>query len=300
MSWRERIASAARWYLGAVMNWSGGALESAKADQVTRWIGECELVANFSWRLVDTVVLHVRSSLGDVIVKTAGPGNHHIAREIAAHREATTRLIAAGRTSRMLHEERAMNLLVLEYQSGILAQGSGVELSLDVHRQAGEMLRILHSAPSPAGDDYVRSILARASRWLTVEHRIDAESVRRSEEILEAASVRPVRLVPTHGDWHTRNWLVDNGFVRAIDFGRFAYRAASSDLTRLAVKEWRGHPELEHAFLDGYGDDPRDAELWRLELLCEAIGTAAWAYQVNDYDFEAQGHRQLSEALALF
>ncbi|RCK61637.1 phosphotransferase family protein [Microbacterium sorbitolivorans] len=283
------------------MNWSGGVLDSAKAERVTRWIGESELVANLSWGLVDTVVLHVRSPVGDVIVKTAGPGNHHIGREIAAHRGGTEPLVAVGRTSRMLHTDGALNLLVLEYQTGVLVQGSGLELSADVHRQAGAMLRLMHSAaPAPGGEDYVRTILDRASRWLATEHRIAAELVRRSAEILKSASALPVRLVPTHGDWHTRNWLIDDGFVKAIDFGRFAYRAASSDLTRLAVKEWRGRPDLEHAFLDGYGEDPRDPELWRLELLGEAIGTAAWAYQVKDEKFEAQGHRKLSEALALF
>ena len=57
---------------------------------------------------------------------------------------------------------------------------------------------------------------------------------------------------------------------------------------------------LENAFLDGYGDDPRDPALWRVDLLCEAIGTAAWAYRVQDDAFEAQGHRQLTDALALF
>ncbi|MGW6199374.1 phosphotransferase family protein [Kribbella sp. NPDC055110] len=30
----------------------------------------------------------------------------------------------------------------------------------------------------------------------------------------------PATLVPTHGDWQPRNWLVDNGTVRVIDFGR--------------------------------------------------------------------------------
>lgn len=109
-----------------------------------------------------------------------------------------------------------------------------------------------------------------------------------------------MRVVPTHGDWHPRNWLIDQGIVRVIDFGRFAMRPASTDLTRLAAQQWNGHPELEAAFFDGYGDDPRDPELWRLEALRQAVGTACWAHKVGDEAFEQQGHRMLVEALAAY
>lgn len=87
-------------------------------------------------------------------------------------------------------------------------------------------------------------------------------------------------------------------FVRAIAFGRFAYRPAMTDLARLAAQQWRGRPALERAFLDGYGPDPREPDLWRLNALREAIGAACWAYQVRDEPFERQGHRVLAEALA--
>jgi hypothetical protein len=285
-----------------VTNWSDGLLEAPKAARVAEWLGEPRLVEDLSWGLVDTVVLRVRCAAGDVVVKTAGSANHHIGREIAAHREATATLVAAGRTAPMLGADPALNLLALEYQAGYLAQGSGNELSYDVHRQAGEILRLFHSSsPSRIDENYVSALIARASRWLKADHRIEPGSAGRAADILESTGPRPVRLVPTHGDWHSRNWLIDDGFVKAIDFGRFAWRSASSDLCRLAVKEWRRDPSLETAFLRGYGDDPRrDAELWRLELLCEAIGTAAWAFQVHDDEFEAQGHRQLTEALTAF
>lgn len=105
-------------------------------------------------------------------------------------------------------------------------------------------------------------------------------------------------VVPTHGDFHPRNWLVDGSEVRIIDFGRFAHRSASSDLLRLATQQWRVDPALEAAFFAGYGEDPRDPELWDLELLCEAIGVAAWSYRVGDEDFEARGHAQIADALA--
>jgi hypothetical protein len=63
------------------------------------------------------------------------------------------------------------------------------------------------------------------------------------------------------------------------------------------VQQWRGRPELEQAFLGGYGTDPRSHNVWRIDLLREAVGTAVWAFQVGDEAFEDQGHRMLREAL---
>src|SRR5690606_690708 len=132
-------------------------------------------------------------------------------------------------------------------------------------------------------------------------HRIDADTVRRVEGVLASWDVaRATVVVPTHGDYHPRNWLVDRGRVSVIDFGRAAWRPPETDLARLAAQQWRARPDLEEAFLEGYGDDPREEATWALVQLSEAVGTAAWAYQVGDERFEEQGHRMLAEALDLF
>ena len=106
--------------------------------------------------------------------------------------------------------------------------------------------------------------------------------------------------MPTHGDWHPRNWVSHEGQLKAIEFGRFDFRPAASDLCRLAAQQWQKDPALESAFLDGYGQDPRAPDLWRIELLREAVGTAVWAYLVGDTAFEARGHRMLVQALQRF
>lgn len=107
-------------------------------------------------------------------------------------------------------------------------------------------------------------------------------------------------VVPTHGDWQPRNWLIDNGWLRVIDFGRFAFRPPATDLCRIAEKQWRENPALEDAFVAGLGRDPRDEFVWPMDLLREAIGTACWAFQVGDADFEKHGLRLLDEAIARF
>ena len=106
-----------------------------------------------------------------------------------------------------------------------------------------------------------------------------------------------VTLVPTHGDWQPRNWLIDEGTVRVIDFGRADLRPALEDLARLARQDFARDPALEDAFLSGYGADPREAGLWRRTLVVEAIATAAWAHGVGDEDFEQVGLQQISRLL---
>lgn len=76
-----------------------------------------------------------------------------------------------------------------------------------------------------------------------------------------------------------------------------AARPAHTDLVRLAAQQFRGRPDLETAFLDGYGCDPRDRHAWHRERLREAIGTAVRAYRVGDERFERHGHRMVAEAL---
>lgn len=93
--------------------------------------------------------------------------------------------------------------------------------------------------------------------WLDKEHCIAPAVESLVRQILAAYRPKPIMIVPTHGDWQPRNWLIDEGNIRVIDFGRFDRRPPATDLCRLAAQQWKEAPELEAAFLDGYGSDPR-------------------------------------------
>jgi hypothetical protein len=67
----------------------------------------------------------------------------------------------------------------------------------------------------------------------------------------------------------------------------------------LASQQFRGRADLEAAFVDGYGQDPREPDAWHRSLLREAVGTACWAHQVGDAAFEAQGHAMVADVLRL-
>lgn len=262
-----------------------------------RWFPDLEVVADWSWGLTDTVVLHARTGSGELVVKAAGPDNHHISREIRAHRSWVGALADQGLAPRLLRAEESAKLLVTAHLEGELVLGTPAEGHADTYAQAGVLLARLHRQASRLADDYEREQNAKTLRWLDRPHRIDADTTEELRAKVAAFDCSPALLVPTHGDWQPRNWLSHRGSVRAIDFGRADWRPASSDLARLAVQQFLDRPDLEAAFLAGYGEDPRIPDAWWRHLLREAVGTACWAFQVGDTSFEAQGHRMIADAL---
>lgn len=280
------------------------ALGPAQRAWVQRSLGPVDVVADMSWGLVDTVVLHARRGDQDVVIKAAGPQNHHIGREIRAHRQWTSPLVAAGLAPRLIACCPDQTILVTEFLPGRLVEGTPAEHDPQIHEQAGRVLRRLHEQPlgAAAAPDARAEVEAtrRALAWLDGEHRIPAPAAASARCILEAASPRPMPLVPAHGDFQPRNWLVDGDRMRLIDFGRADLRPAFTDLCRLSVRHWVQDPALETAFFTGYGSDPRTEPEWSLALLREAAATAAWSHHVGDEAFENEGLRLLDEALTRF
>lgn len=284
----------------AAVRWGDSGLDAAQVAFVERVLPGSVVVTDDSWGLLDTRVLHVRSSHGDHTVKACGPDNTHFPRELLAHRSWTGELVRHGDTAPLMHADVEARVLVIDRIPGRLALGNDDETSSDLHRQAGRILRRFHDQTAITDPDHLAVETAKALRLLDAPHRIDSATVRRVRSLLRSAEPHPVTVVPTHGDWHPRNWIVHEDRLHVIDFGRFALRPAATDLTRLAVLYWERKPRLEQAFIEGYGDDPREADDWRWLQLREAVGTAVWAFAVGDPAFEAQGQRMLRAALSAF
>lgn len=275
-----------------------GVLTPEQEAFVQGLIGPYTIVKDHSWSEQTSRVLHVSARGGSFIIKAGERDNHHIGREIDAHGTWTKPLVHLDRTAPVVGWDGTAKVLVVRYQPGELVVGTVHEHSPDFYHQAGRVLQAFHCESQHVDDSYEERATQRTLAWLEGPHRIDAGAVRRIRAALAAYTPLPVTVVPTHGDWQPRNWLADGSWLRVIDFGRFAFRPASSDLCRMATQQWHEHPELEAAFLDGYGGDPRDPARWPIELLREAVGTAAWAYQQHDDAFEAQGLRLLADAIA--
>jgi len=274
-------------------------LSPRQRELVGAWLPGAEVVRNHSWGLVGTTVLELVYADQRYIAKAADENDHHLARELRAHRSWLEPWYERGRAPRLVHADDDAKLIVTRYLPGELAEGRDDEWRAETYRQAGELLAQLHGQLAAQDDTFEAREQAKALAWLDKRHRISPETESRLRAEVGSWPTPPVVLVPTHGDWQPRNWLVHEGVVSAIDFGRADLRPAMTDFARLAAQQFRADPELESAFLQGYGSDPRTREAWRRNRIREAIGTAVWARLVGDVAFEEQGHRMISEALDL-
>lgn len=273
-------------------------LTSRQRELLDQWLPGADVLIDHSWGLVGTTVLELSHDGGRYIAKAGDADDHHLARELRAHREWLTPWTSIGRAPALVHADEPAKLLVTRYLPGQLVQGTDDEWSPDTYCQAGELLARFHGQLTVEDDDYEAKAKQGTLQWLDRPHRIEAGIADRLRKIVTALPTPPTTAVATHGDWQPRNWLMHDGVVHVIDFGRAGLRPAFTEFGRLAVQQFRGNPELEASFWDGYGDDPRDPEAWQRQRIREAIGTAAWAYQVGAESFEQQGHRMIAEALA--
>lgn len=265
------------------------------------WLPGARVVADLSWNQVETVVLHVRHDERTLIVKAAGDADHHLGRELDAHEGGyVSPWAGSGNAARLQFADRDARVLVLDLLPGRLAYRTASGIDPEVHRRAGTLLRAFHNLAARPSQGTDAAATRRAIAWLDSTHAIAPDVEGRLRTALAALPPVEADLVPTHGDWQPRNWLVDGDEVRVIDFGRFAFRPAATDFVRLAAQEWRENPACETAFFEGYGGDPRHPSHWILMRVREAIGTACWAHQVGDTEFEAHGHRMISDVLEEF
>ncbi|WCN79435.1 phosphotransferase [Micromonospora sp. LH3U1] len=274
-----------------------GNLSARQRALVDQWLPGATVEKDHSWGLVATTVLEMTRAGSRFIVKAGGDDDHHVQRELHAHLNWLRPWTDRGRAPILVRASGDAKLLITRYLPGELVLGSRQADDPAIYQQAGELLALLHAQTAVTDDDYERRENEKSLAWLRQPHRIAATTVEQLRAEIVAWPTPPATLVPTHGDWQPRNWVVHHDVVGIIDFGRAAMRPAATDFVRLAAQDFRRNARLEAAFLGGYGTDPREAGAWHRNRVREAIGTAAWAYRVGDEPFEAQGHQMIAEAL---
>jgi hypothetical protein len=147
-----------------------------------------------------------------------------------------------------------------------------------LQRSAGALLRRLHGAQEPvAWEDFAAAKmqefdqLARQAAGLLTARELDA--ARAGVRALRGVG-GPVQRVACHRDYNLRNWLVDDGRLSVIDFEWARLDVWVTDLIRLSFGAWRQRPDMQEAFLDGYGRRLGDAD--RAVLAGCSILTAVW------------------------
>lgn len=149
-----------------------------------------------------------------------------------------------------------------------------LEVDGPVHRQAGALLRRLHSAEPPAPlPHFARWIHTRLSWWLERSAQLltgeEQALVRRHVDAL--ATLPTPDGVPCHLDYQPRNWLIDDAAgIGIIDFEHARVDVAARDLVRLTFRHWRTQPALRDAFFYGYGRHLGDEEE-RVLIHCAAL-----------------------------
>lgn len=126
----------------------------------------------------------------------------------------------------------------------------------DVRRDAGVALRALHSAESfGLWDDIAAAKQADLERWTRRGAGLlsGTEAGIAQRCITALAGLPAPERVPCHRDYTPRNWIIDNGRVRVIDFEETQPDAWMSDIGRMTIGFWPGKPHLTDAVLDGYG-----------------------------------------------
>jgi tRNA A-37 threonylcarbamoyl transferase component Bud32 len=272
------------------------AVTDISADQRSRldeWLGQWEVLADHSWPLQDTTVLHVRSASGDHIVKV----RDQVGQEIDACLRAQALL--ADRAPRLEHHDAQAGILVTSYLPGELVEGTRAESDPDVYRQAGELLARLQ-APAGVSDTYAEKALARVTRRIAeAEGLVPEPQLAALREQAGRFAPRPVRLHFTHGDYQPRNWVIEDGRVAVIDFERGQDRPWVSDLVRLQNQQFTMHPERERAFMAGLGRPVQGeaAELLAIESLRQSLGTVVWAHETGNWAFEEHGRAMITRFL---
>jgi aminoglycoside/choline kinase family phosphotransferase len=272
-------------------------MDQRQRDLLASWLPRAEVVKDHSWGLVGTTVVELQQDDLRYIVKAGDAADTHISRELRAHHEWLSPWTATGSAPELVNADDDAKLIVTRYLVGELVQGTDHEHLPETYRQAGELLARFHGQLSIEDAEFEAKEKAKTLAWLAKPHRIAPDLTAQLRAMVEAWPIETTQLVPTHGDWQPRNWLIHQGTVKVIDFGRADLRPAYTDLGRLAAQQFRADPTLEEAFLDGYGIDPRESASWQRQRLREAIGTAAWSYQVGAEDFEQQGHRMIAEVI---
>jgi hypothetical protein len=274
-----------------------GQLSERQRELLGEWLPGAEVVRDHSWGLVGTTVLEVLQTGERFVVKAGDARDRHLAREIRAHERWLGVWSSVGRAPELVRADAEAKLLVTRFLPGVLVLRTEWEFRGETYRQAGELLREFHRQSASTDDGFEARSKERVLDWLDRPHSIDPNSVSRLRDEIAGWTTPSSVVVPTHGDWQPRNWLVHEGVVSVIDFGRTDVRPALTDFARLVAQQWRGRPDLEDAFFEGYGERPGDEAGWRRDRVREAISTAVWARQVGDESFERQGLRMIEDVL---
>ena len=131
-----------------------GNLTVYQRELLAEWLPDAELVHDHSWGLIGTTALEMSHEGVRYIVKAGDERDHHLARELRAHRLWLEPWVSQGRAPRLLRADDDAKLLLRQYLEGEPVAGSTREYDPDIYHQAGRLLVRLHSQVSLENKEY--------------------------------------------------------------------------------------------------------------------------------------------------
>lgn len=261
-------------------------------------LGEFSVQRDHSWPHGESKVLELRDRAGQRWIAKSSRKQQLFQQEVTAYRSWTPSL--GERVPTMLSDDPSSHTIVVSFEAGAVSTVADA----DAHCQAGALIRRFHdAAPARPAPDFQQELSERLECTIRAAGqqfaKRDVDFVR--GQVADLDGVAGLVLVPAHRDNQPRNWLVDDdGVVRLIDFGLSQWDVWVRDLVRLHQSDWQSRPELEEAFLDGYGKSPSadDHQVLRSISAVTAILTVLWASDHGDRDFARLGWRALDLARA--
>lgn len=258
-------------------------------DLCRHWLGPVDVIADHSWPHGVNVVLELRDRHGRPWIAKGVRQPDPYRREAYAYERWVPALAPDAPLMRFRDDNAAV--FVLEMLPGRIAEDTPLAVEPDVFRQAGALIRRLNDLEAGPQVEMRSALLDK------LEERFATYPVRPTDQpwvdfvVDTVAGMDPVTVqyVPTHGDNHPRNWLVDDdGVVRLIDFGHATLEWWGRDLLRMSVKHWLARPDLQAAYLDGHGRSisPSDEVLLRVREAHGALTVIFWARKHGDPEFE--------------
>jgi Ser/Thr protein kinase RdoA (MazF antagonist) len=261
-------------------------------------LGPCELLADCSWGHRMSSVMSLRNGHGATwFLKQHNHAERYLA-EVTAYRQWVPAL--AERAPRLRASDDPLHAVILSAVPGYVTPWPADRPHDDskrraseavVQHSAGQLLRQLHDGqPALPWDDFGAAkaeefdqLAPFAAGLLTARELARARA--QVHELTRAPC--PVK-VPCHRDYTPRNWLVDAGTVYIVDFEWSRLDVWVNDLARLHLGIWATRPDLQDAFMSGYGRELNDAD--RAILHDCAVLTGVWmlvkAHESRQRSFE--------------
>jgi pyruvate,water dikinase len=270
-------------------------------------LGACTLTASRSWPYHGGEVCELAGPDYTGYILKRHPTDRHFSRETKGLRWATA--LGPRRAPRLLAADRSLRAVIMSILPGITLLEADLSAAdeREAYRQAGQLLRLLHSAIPPAADTRVLDrLLATAGELLgqVQDALTEHEHAQLREQAHHLRALAPqLPAVATHGDFQPRNLLWDpmTRQLAVIDFEKAAPAPAARDLTHLEAGPLLDREDLRTAFYQGFDRTLNCLESKALAalLLLDALSGLAWGIPNSDAQMVTRARRMLASPGAL-